>query len=428
MQLEILHPADQIIRIMNRIVSAGLTSTRSGNLSVRDSDGTIWITPEGLDKGEMTSHDIVQIGCDQTATGRWEPSHGLFNHNAIYQAKPTIQAVIHAHAPALTAFAMIHELPTLNLSPNLALQCAPVRLIPYGSCDDGKKRAALLAAAFRNDYKAVLVENHGVYVAAESITKAYRIFETLEKGAASELIARRAGEVHELSDTEVDLARTIAHTRLTEFQPRLRTSEERALRRDLVRMIRRAVANELFGATYGTISARLSDGSFLITPFGTDRFEIDEEDLILIRRSMKETGKTPSRAVFLHELIYHKNPDVRVIISTQPPYMTILSVLRRQLDVSMLPECQSILKAVPIVPYGQNYNSPQTTAGLFSNEDKMILLENDGVIVTGATLAETFDRLEEGEAVARATLSLPKPFQPMRPITEDDYEMNGLVH
>lgn len=424
MRFDNLHPADQLVVTMKRIYAGGLTTASAGNLSIRDSEGDIWITPHGVDKGTLTSQDILRVTPGKRILGHREPSSGLALHEAIYNSKPQIQAVLHAHSPALLVFSMIHELPTLNIIPNLALQCCPIRMIPYGTCND-ENRSLLLADSFRRDYKAVIIENHGVYVAAESMTKAYRIFETLEVGAAVELAARRSGTPTVLSDTQVDIARTIAHTRLTEFNPRAHSTEEKGLRRDMVRIIKRAVHQGLFGATHGTLSSRLSDGSFLITPFGMDRYEIEDEDLVLIRRSMKEAGKTPSRAVFLHEVIYHKNPDVQTIISTQPPFLTALSVNRMPLDMNPLPECHGLLTPMPLIPYGQNYEQPHATAAWFNQEIFMIMLENDGVIVIGRSLSEAYDRLEGAESIARATLSLPKPAQMIRPIEESSFTTNG---
>ena len=49
MNFEMLHPADQIVMIMNRIYYHGMTTTTGGNLSIRDSEGTVWISPSGVD-------------------------------------------------------------------------------------------------------------------------------------------------------------------------------------------------------------------------------------------------------------------------------------------------------------------------------------------------------------------------------------------
>jgi len=56
-----MHPADQLVVIMDRIYRGGMTTTSGGNLSIRDDNGDIWITPSGVDKGSLTRQDIMQI-------------------------------------------------------------------------------------------------------------------------------------------------------------------------------------------------------------------------------------------------------------------------------------------------------------------------------------------------------------------------------
>ena len=61
MHVDLLHPADQLVMIMQRIYSCGMTTTSGGNLSIRDENGDIWITPTGIDKGSLTREDIAQL-------------------------------------------------------------------------------------------------------------------------------------------------------------------------------------------------------------------------------------------------------------------------------------------------------------------------------------------------------------------------------
>ena len=69
MNFDMLHPADQIVMIMNRIYYYGMTTTTGGNLSIRDSEGTVWISPSGVDKGSLRREDIMQIKPDGTIVG-----------------------------------------------------------------------------------------------------------------------------------------------------------------------------------------------------------------------------------------------------------------------------------------------------------------------------------------------------------------------
>ena len=55
MNFEYLHPADQLVMIMQRIYERGMTTMSGGNLSILDEDGSTWITPAGIDKGNLTA-------------------------------------------------------------------------------------------------------------------------------------------------------------------------------------------------------------------------------------------------------------------------------------------------------------------------------------------------------------------------------------
>ena len=64
MNLDLLHPADQLVMFMERIYGYGMTTTSGGNLSILDDNGDIWITPGSIDKGSLTRNDMVRITPD----------------------------------------------------------------------------------------------------------------------------------------------------------------------------------------------------------------------------------------------------------------------------------------------------------------------------------------------------------------------------
>ena len=421
MRMDILHPADQLVHMMNRIYTGGMTTTSGGNLSILEQNGDLWITPAAIDKGALHRTDIVCIKQDGHSDSHRKPSSELHFHQAIYNAcSGQVRAILHAHSSALIAFSMMHKIPNLNLIPNARLICQSVGLAPYarmGSAELGQ----VLADAFCQGHRAVLLENHGVCVGAGSIADAYRIFETLERNARIELMASRLGELNSLSDEQINLARTKANTHLGDLKPRHRTSEELGMRRDMVRLIQRAISQQLFCSSQGTISARLSDGSFLITPYGLDRAHIHEEHLVLVRRGMKEAGKVPSRAVFLHELMYYKKPDIKAIIAAQPPHVMPFTLTDATINPELMPESYVLLGDLPTAPYGLNYEQPQKMADLFTPQTPAVLLENDGIIVSGSSLIEAFDRLEVAEFTGRAQLIVPD-HDKLKPLKKEQIE------
>ncbi len=59
------HPRDQITEIIKRIYNAGLTTTSGGNISIKDGEGNIWVTPSAIDKGTLQRKDIVCVKPDR---------------------------------------------------------------------------------------------------------------------------------------------------------------------------------------------------------------------------------------------------------------------------------------------------------------------------------------------------------------------------
>jgi hypothetical protein len=100
------------------------------------------------------------------------------------------------------------------------------------------------------------------------------------------------------------------HNLLPEFAPGWHSSRERELRQEMVEIVRRACERYLMIGTEGVVSARLDKHSFLITPTGLDRGNLEIEDIVLIQDGQRERDKLPSRSVRLHAAIYDMHPDV----------------------------------------------------------------------------------------------------------------------
>src|ERR1700678_701228 len=155
------HPRDEIVETIERIYSYRMTTTSGGNLSVRDENGAIWITPARVDKGALRPTDIIRIAADETAHGMHKPSSELPFHQAIYRARPDIRAVVHAHPVALVAFSICGQSPNTGIFPQARDICGKVGFAPYalpGSEELGRR----IADVFADGADSVMLENHGV--------------------------------------------------------------------------------------------------------------------------------------------------------------------------------------------------------------------------------------------------------------------------
>ena len=201
---ELMHPADQLVLIISRIYRGGLTTTSGGNLSIMDENGDIWITPAGIDKGTLKASDIMCVKADGTIIGPHRPSSEYPFHKALYRMRPNMKSVIHAHPPGLVTFSIVHQIPDTSIIPQAREVCGPIGFAKYdvpGSEALGKS----IAAEFRKnpDYKAVIMENHGVVLCGSDIADAYQRFQTLELCARTILNARALGEPSFLSEEKI---------------------------------------------------------------------------------------------------------------------------------------------------------------------------------------------------------------------------------
>lgn len=404
MNIAYMHPADQLVMFMQRIYDRGLTTTSGGNLSIMDNDGNIWITPASVDKGSLTRNDIVCVKPDGTVEGIHKPSSEFPFHASVYKMRPDLKAVLHAHPPALVAFSIARKLPSLDLIPTVRKTCSQMSIATY-AVPGSDELGANIGAEFAKGFDIVLLENHGVCIGATDMFTAFMKFETLDYSANLELYASKLGKVKELSPEDLNVTDTRHHRLMDDFIPHTRSSEELEARREMIKLIRRSYKQGLFTATHGTYSVRLSDGSFLITPFGKDRAYLEEEDLVRIKADMKEQGKTPSRAVKAHSLIYQKNPDINAILLAHPPHAMAFAVTEADFDPRTIPESYILLRDIVKRPFDEIYTKPEEVAEKFAPNRPALIFENDCVIVTGENLLKAFDRMEVLESTAHSILN-----------------------
>ena len=420
MNIQYIHPADQLVMFMQRIYDKRLTTMSGGNLSIRDDDGNIWITPAGVDKGTLTRRDIICVKPDGTVIGPHKPSSELPFHISVYKMRSDLHAVLHAHPPALVAFSIVRQCPSLDLIPTVRRVCPDVRIATY-AVPGSEALGANVGAVFADGCDIAILENHGVCVGAPDMFTAFQRFETLNYTASLEVLGRKVGNIHELPADAYRMSETNFHTKMDDFIPNSRSSEELAARRDMITLIHRSYQMGLFTATHGTYSVRLADGSFVITPFNYDRAYLEEDDLVRVKAGMKELGKTPSRAVHLHEKIYETHPDIQAILLAHPVHAMAFAVTDAAFDARTIPESYILLRDVKKIPYEEIYTNPDQMAKEFVPSCPAVMVENDCVIVPGGSLLQAFDRLEVMESTAHSIISA-QEIGPIVHITDPEIE------
>ncbi|HEX3053319.1 MAG TPA: class II aldolase/adducin family protein [Aggregatilineaceae bacterium] len=402
MKFHLLHPRAQLVTIMNRIYYNGMTTLSGGNLSIKDENGDVWITPAGVDKGNLTPRDIMCVRADGTVEGPHRPSSEYPFHRAIYNQRPDLRAIVHAHPPALVSFSIVRQVPDTHIIPQAQRICGQVGYAPY-ALPGSEQLGANIAATFADGYNAVLLENHGIATGGPDLLSAFQRLETLDFCARTLLRARGLGQVSTLSDLQL-APFDQNHNLLPEFIPESHSSEERILRQQIVEIVHRACDRQLMISTEGVVSARIDEHRFLITPTGMDRRSLEIEDIVLIQDGKREAHKLPSRSIRLHQAIYDQHPDLGCVLTAQSPNATAYAITDVRFDTKTIPESYIMLRDVPVIPYGTQYAKPERIAAVVSEHVPVVLIENDCVLTVGRNVLAAFDRLEVAEYTARSLL------------------------
>lgn len=414
METDWLHPREQLIETMARVYRYRMTTTSGGNLSIRDPDGSIWITPSRVDKGALTAADIVRVRPDGTREGLHPPSSEFPFHAEIYRRRPDIGAILHAHPGALVAFSICRLLPDTRVQSHAHTVCGRLAFAAY-ACPGTQELGDNIAASFADGADCVLLENHGVVIGGTDLHDAFQRFETLEFVAQTLARAAVLGPVSTVPETALGPDVIPEFDALPAAFP---DNHEKELRGDICRFLHRAYHQRLLISTAGAFSARLRDDTFVITPRRRDRLEVESPGLVRVRGNACDAGRKPSRAAQLHAEIYERIPEAGAIINAQPVHASAFCMTDAEFNTHTIPESALVLHDAPKLPFLRLVEDAAEIAKNVSlTHSPVLLIANEGALVVGRTVLEAFDRLEVLEATAEALL-LARPLGPLVPMPQ----------
>lgn len=413
---KLMHPSEQISLVISRIYKRGLTTTSGGNISIIDDAGDIWITPSGVDKGSLKPSDIICVKKDGTILGPHKPSSEFPFHRAVYNMRPDIKAIIHAHPPALVSFSIVRQAPDTSIISQARHICGPIGYAKY-ELPGSDALGILVGEEFAKGFKAIIMENHGTVLGGSDMADAFSRFDTLEFCARTLLFGKTIGTPNYLTEVQIWEFEQLSNFSLPEMNTVEYPSDERLKRSEICQIVHRACEQSLMISTYGTVSTRWRDNDFLITPFNIPRWDLQISDIVQIKDGKKEPGKMPSRSTAIHQEIYRRHPEVNSIISAQPTYLMAFGVTNTPFDVRTIPESWILLQDVPTIPFTKRNDVP----ALLSGKNPAIIIQNDSVMIVGDKLLQTFDRLEVAEFSAKS-LVMSAPLGTMVPINNEQVE------
>ena len=183
---------DEIAVLGKSLFDRGMTYASSGNISVRTEDGGWIVTPSGSCLGRLDPEKMSKLDKDGNHLSGDKPTIETFLHMAVYDERPTAQAIVHLHSTHSVAVSCLKEIDPKNVLPPITayyvMKVGILPLIPFfppGSLD--------LAAAVReaaSKHHAVLLANHGPVVAGKTLADAVYATEELEETSKLYLMLR----------------------------------------------------------------------------------------------------------------------------------------------------------------------------------------------------------------------------------------------
>ncbi|MGZ6099317.1 MAG: class II aldolase/adducin family protein [Myxococcaceae bacterium] len=187
----------------------GLLAAADGNVSVRQADGSIVLTPAGANKARLRPGSLARVTLDgRILEGR--PSTERAMHLAVYRACPEARVIVHAHPPTAIAWTLarpdLTELPTDAL-PELLLAAGRVPIVPYARPGTEEMGAVLLP--FLPAHRLLLLSRHGALAWGESLEEAVNGIERVEHSAIILKAAAELGGTTPLPETELQALRAL---------------------------------------------------------------------------------------------------------------------------------------------------------------------------------------------------------------------------
>lgn len=192
-----------IVEVGRMVYAKGWVAANDGNISIRLDQNRILATPTGVSKGMMQPDDLIICDLNGDKIEGWrERTSEIAMHTTVYKLRPDVRAVVHAHPPVSTGFAVAGKALNLAILPEVVIGLGCVPLAEYGLPGTPALTDGMLP--YIPKYDALLMANHGAVCYGEDVFKAYFKMETLEHVARITLVAEMLGGPKLLPRAEVE--------------------------------------------------------------------------------------------------------------------------------------------------------------------------------------------------------------------------------
>lgn len=196
---------EQICDVCHKMWQLGWVAANDGNVSVKLEDGTFWATPTGISKSFITPEKLVKINAKGEVLeglAGYKPSSEIKMHLRCYRERPDVTAVVHAHPPTATGYAVAGKSLDKYSMIETVIAIGSIPLTPYGTPSTEEVPEAI--APYLQEHDVLLLQNHGALTVGADLITAYYRMETLELFAKISLTAHLLGGAQEIPRPQID--------------------------------------------------------------------------------------------------------------------------------------------------------------------------------------------------------------------------------
>jgi L-fuculose-phosphate aldolase len=194
---------EAIVEVGRRLYARGYTASNDGNISARLDAGRLLMTPKSVCKGFMSPDMMCITDLDgKKLAGERDPSSEMQMHLEVYRQRPDANAVVHAHPPIATGFAVAGIPLDRAVLAEVVTTLGSVPIAEYAT--PSTKELPEAVRKYVRAHDGMLLANHGALTLGADLFSAYYKMETIEHFAKISLVARLLGGERLLSREEVD--------------------------------------------------------------------------------------------------------------------------------------------------------------------------------------------------------------------------------
>ena len=186
--------------------------------------------------------------------------------------------------------------------------------------------------------------------------------------------------------------------------PKTWGDEETRLRQGLCRIGALSYQKGYIVGADGNLSARLRDGTILVTPAGAMKGFLEPQHIahVDLEGRVLDGGPRPSTEIAIHLVSYAERPDVEAVIHTHPPHAVALSIAGVDMQLPVIPEVIVTIGGTPTTAYATPGTSelPESIRAVVRCSDTLIM-RNHGAVTLGGNLMDAFKKLDMVEHTAR---------------------------